>query len=146
MNAQEIEIHTPKPRVIKSEAEDIPLHKLGTSNPILHYGQANFYEDEFGDKGFSKANVRFRVMEDSFFILLRSYVRIDHVSVRIFDTRVYHEFGSNKLIRDFSHLQSTYTSLEAEGFKFGGNCMLNESQSDEIYSLLPVVTRYKDSI
>lgn len=65
-------------------------------------------------------------MQDSFFILLRSYVRIDHVNVRIFDTRVYHEFGTGKLIRDFSHLEATYASLEAEGFKFGGNCLLNE--------------------
>lgn len=66
-------------------------------------------------------------MQNSFFVLLRSYVRIDHVSVRIFDTRVYHEFGSNAILRDFSHMESSYSALELEGFKFGGNCMLNEN-------------------
>ena len=40
---------------------EIPIHMLGVKNPILHYGQVTFYEDEYGDKGYSKANVRYRV-------------------------------------------------------------------------------------
>ena len=70
------------------------------------------FEDELGDKGFSSVNVRFRVMNDCFFILLRSYTRIDHVTVRILDTRLYHEFGTNTIIRDFTHKESTYTELK----------------------------------
>lgn len=140
------EIGQSSPKLTHTNAEDIPLDRLGVNNPILYYGQTTLYEDELGDKGFSKANVRFRVMKDSFFVLLRSYVRIDHVCVRIYDTRIYHEFGTNKLIRDFSHLEATYASLELEGFKFGGNCMLNENQSDEIYPYLPVLSRVKDMI
>lgn len=63
---------------------------LGVENVIKHYGEVLLYEDELGDKGFSKVNVRFRVMEDCYLILLRSYVRVDHVLVRIFDTRIFH--------------------------------------------------------
>lgn len=80
---------------------EIPVDKLGPDNPIRHYGEVLLYEDELGDKGYSKSNVRFRVMDDCFFILLRSYIRVDHVIVRILDTRIYHEFGSNVIIRDF---------------------------------------------
>ena len=81
---------------------------LSSENPILQFGDITFYEDEFADRGYSKANVRYRVMKDCFFILLRSYVRIDAVVVRILDTRVFHAFGSNSIIRDFCHLESSY--------------------------------------
>ncbi len=80
---------------------EIPVSKLGPENPIRHFGEVLLFEDELGDKGYSKANVRFRVMDDCFFILLRSYVRVDHVLVRILDTRIYHEFDTNTIIRDF---------------------------------------------
>lgn len=84
---------------------------LGMDNPIKHYGEVIFFEDELGDKGFSKANVRYRIMENCFFILLRSYTRIDHVLVRILDTRIFHEFGANTIIRDFTHRESTYSQI-----------------------------------
>lgn len=62
---------------------------LGPDNPILHYGEVILFEDEIGDRGYSKVSVRFRVMANCFFILLRSYTRIDKVLVRILDTRVF---------------------------------------------------------
>lgn len=82
------------------------------------------FEDEFGDKGYCRANVRFRVMDDCFFVLMRSYVRIDNVKVRILDTRVYHEFGTDRLIRDFTHLEATFTELKQKGFDFQGKMHL----------------------
>jgi len=47
-------------------------------------------------------------MADCFFVLQRVYVRVDAVLVRILDTRVYHEFGSHKIYRDFCQLEATY--------------------------------------
>lgn len=70
------------------------------------------FEDELGDKGHSHVNVRFRVMNDSFFLLFRSYTRVDHVTVRILDTRLYHEFSTNNIIRDFTHKESSYEELK----------------------------------
>ena len=70
----------------------IPLEMLGQDNPILYYGEVVLFEDELGDKGFSKVNVRFRVMNDCFFVLMRSYTRVDHVLVRILDTRIFCRF------------------------------------------------------
>jgi type 2A phosphatase activator TIP41 len=81
---------------------------LGEDNPIRAYGEVTLYEDEFADRGYSKANARYRVMDNCFFVLIRSYVRIDHVSVRILDTRIFHEFNNDFILRDFSHLESTY--------------------------------------
>lgn len=98
---------------------ELPLEKLGVENQINHYGEIILYEDELSDKGFSKANVRFRIMDDCFFVLLRSYIRVDHVAVRLLDTRIFHEFGSNVLFRDFSYKESTYNELKKKGFNFG---------------------------
>ena len=70
----------------------IPLEMLGQDNPILYYGEVVLFEDELGDKGFSKVNIRFRVMNDCFFVLMRSYTRVDHVLVRILDTRIFCRF------------------------------------------------------
>lgn len=38
------------------------MGQLGPENPILHIGEITLFEDELGDKGYSKVNVRFRVM------------------------------------------------------------------------------------
>lgn len=84
---------------------------LGKDNPILHYGEVTFYEDEYGDRGYTKSNVRYRVQNDCFLVLLRSYVRVDYVCVRILDTRIFHKFGSDKLIRDFTCLEASYSEL-----------------------------------
>lgn len=43
-----------------------------------------------------------RVMPSSFFILLRYFLRIDNVMLRINDTRIYHELGKNYLLREFT--------------------------------------------
>ena len=44
---------------------------------------------------------RFRVMNDCFFGLLRCYLRVYEVMIIIYDTRIYHTFGTNFIIREF---------------------------------------------
>ena len=126
--------------------EDIPLGMLGPENPILHYGEVVLFEDELGDKGYSKGNVRFRIMSDCFFILLRSYTRVDHVLVRIMDTRIFHKFGDDHLIRDFQLKENSYTQLKNKGFKFGSDWSLAPTQSDEIYAHLDTRLKTTDKI
>jgi type 2A phosphatase activator TIP41 len=45
--------------------------------------------------------VRYRVMADCFFVLLRYFLRVDEVLVRLYDTRVFGSFDSNYLLREF---------------------------------------------
>lgn len=100
---------------------------LGQDNPIKHYGEVVLFEDELGDKGYSKANVRFRIMSNCFFLLLRSYIRVDHVLVRILDTRVFHKFGDNYMIRDFQVREASYSELKKKGFKLSSDWSLSPS-------------------
>ena len=129
-----------------ADVPELPLGMLGKDNPILHYGQVIFFEDEFADRGHSKFYVRFRVMKDCFFILQRSYIRIDHVIVRILDTRIFHQFASNFLIREFSQREATYSQLKHAGFAFGSDWLLSDTQSDQIYSYLEEKGSWREQI
>jgi type 2A phosphatase activator TIP41 len=129
---------------------------LGEDNPILHYGEVVLFEDEMADKGFSRVNVRFRVMHDCFFVLLRSYTRVDHVLVRILDTRIFCRLPTTasgeqhqpiEIIRDFQHRESTYSQLKAEkGFPFSSQWTLSPTQSDEIYGDLHLKGEARDRL
>ena len=99
---------------------------LSPENPILHYGEVVLYEDELADRGCSKSYVRFRVMNDCWFILLRSYQRVDKVAVRILDTRLFHRFGSREIIRDFMHREETWNNLrDVKEFNLGSEWLLS---------------------
>lgn len=61
-------------------------------------------------------------MPSSFFILLRYFLRIDSVMLRINDTRIYHEFGKNYLLREFTSreakVQDIRVSIQHDGILF----------------------------
>lgn len=51
-------------------------------------------------------------MPTGFFILLRFFLRVDNVLVRINDTRLYHEFGTSHIIREFTGRESKIEDLK----------------------------------
>lgn len=79
---------------------------------ILFYDDVALFEDELHDNGESILNVRIRVMPHSFFILSRLFVRVDNVLFRIFDVRVYHEFGSGEVIRECTGMEADYDEVK----------------------------------
>ena len=110
---------------------------LSQDNPVLYFDEVTLYEDELADRGCSKSYVRFRVMADCWFILLRSYVRIDKVAVRILDTRIFHKFSEpTKIIRDFTHLEDSWQNLQSKGFNLDYSWLNSPFQSDQIYETL----------
>jgi len=74
---------------------------LGPENPILHFGEVYLFECDLDDCGYSMSKVRFRVMSNCWYVLLRFFLRVDGVQVRIFDTRIFHEFGTDYIHREF---------------------------------------------
>jgi hypothetical protein len=86
---------------VESTEEGIPFERLGRDNPIIHFGEVYLFEDDLGDQGYTCCNLRFRVMKDCLYVLVRYYLRVDEVLVRIFDTRIFHSFDKNYIIREF---------------------------------------------
>jgi len=87
---------------VEETNERIDMDKLKQRDKIMFYHDLTLFEDELHDNGIAVDSVKIRVMPSSFFILLRYFLRIDNVMLRINDTRIYHEFGKNYLLREFT--------------------------------------------
>ena len=85
-------------------------------------------------------------MKDSFFGLLRDYTRIDNVIVRVIDTRIYHSFGENFILRDFQVRECSYKHLKEKGFDVNSEWSLALNQSDLVYKHLDLVFQTRDKI
>ncbi|EGR33576.1 tip41-like family protein, putative [Ichthyophthirius multifiliis] len=98
--------------------DEIPLENLTEKNQIKWANMINLWEDELGDTGYTSSEFRFRVMGDCFFGLLRHYLRVDDVIIRIYDTRYYHDFTWNYILREFQVREDTYKNIKSKGFEF----------------------------
>ena len=126
--------------------EDIPYHKLGPENPIVHSGQIYLFECDLEDSGYTMGQCRFRVMNDSWYVLLRSYIRVDGVRVRILDTRLFHDFSTRCIQREFTHREASYDELRQAGFNLSSEWMLSQTQADEVAPHTPVQLKVNDRI
>lgn len=104
------------------------------------------FEDDLGDQGYTCLNLRFRVMKDCFYVLVRYYLRVDEVLVRIYDTRIFHGYESNYIIREFQHKESTYDELRKKEFKLNSEWSLSKTQSDEVFPHLEVKLKTNEQV
>eukprot|EP01018_Ginkgo_biloba_P006674 Gb_14468 [translate_table: standard] len=115
--------------------ERIDLVALQSKDPILFYDEVVLYEDELADNGVSLLTVKVmiltvleilvicawsneRVMPTCWFLLLRFWLRVDGVLMRVRDTRMYCAFESDPkrmpvVIRERSRREDTFQALTA---------------------------------
>ena len=91
--------------------EKINVEKLKRRSTILFYEEIDLFEDELADHGVAKCSVKIRVMPDCFFVLLRFFLRVDNVYVRFYDTRLYHEFGRDFMVRERGNHEANVADL-----------------------------------
>ncbi|CAL4919205.1 unnamed protein product [Urochloa decumbens] len=99
----------------------IDLVALSAKEPILFYDEVILYEDELADNGISFLTVRVRVMPTGWFLLLRFWLRVDGVLMRLRDTRLHCSFGNNDgakplVLRECCWREATFASLSAKGY------------------------------
>lgn len=58
-------------------------------------------------------------MPSSFFILLRYFLRVDNVMVRINDTRYFHDFQSDYVLREFTNKECGIKEIKLPYTVFG---------------------------
>lgn len=131
---------------IETTDEDIPLGNLTPANPIQWHEHLILWEDELGDNGISTLDFRFRVMKDCFFGLLRHYLRVDDVAIRVTDTRIYHDFSKGYILREFCVKEGKYENISSKGFKFTTDWMTNPSQSFMVAEYLETIFVSKEKI
>ncbi|PIA13948.1 TIP41-domain-containing protein [Coemansia reversa NRRL 1564] len=95
-----------------ASASGIDYQKLMVREEILFYDENVLFEDDLGDNGTSQLSYKVRVMPSGFFILQRFFLRVDGVLFRIFDSRIYHQFGTDSIIREFSTREMSFEDVK----------------------------------
>ena len=86
----------------------IPLELLKRPDPILFFDEVMLYEDEMADNGITMFSCKVRVMPQRLLLLCRFFMRLDGVMLRIRDTRIYVEFGTGEVIREYVAKEEKY--------------------------------------
>lgn len=140
--------------------ERIDMEKLKEREPILWFADVPLYEDELHDHGVSAMSVKMvragvrrmvsgmlgvshcccwccwqRVMPSGFYVLARYWMRLDHVVVRLHETRVHHLFGTGHFLREYTRKEETFENLFALSHS---KSMANYTNIDTFQHLLPV--------
>lgn len=89
----------------------IPLDLLRRPDPILLFDEIVLYEDEMADNGITMYSCKIRVMPDRLLLLCRFFMRLDNVIFRIRDTRVFVEFGTGEIIREYVAREEEYEKV-----------------------------------
>lgn len=72
-----------KGNAVPSGTHRINIARLTARDPILLFDDVTLFEDELHDHGLSSCSVKFRVMPTCFLILLRYWLRVDNVLIRV---------------------------------------------------------------
>ncbi|PSC73022.1 TIP41 isoform X1 [Micractinium conductrix] len=104
----------------EATSEQIDRALLTSRDPILYYDELPLYESELDDHGSSKVLLKVRVMPRCWYVLLRFWLRVDHVMVRLRETRVFCRFdappaAAARLLREVRHHEGTFAALRAAG-------------------------------
>ncbi|KAL5713991.1 TIP41-like protein [Ranunculus cassubicifolius] len=103
----------------EDSTEQIDFAALSPKEPILFYDEVVLYEDELADNGVSLLTAKVRVMPSCWFVLLRFWLRVDGVLMRLRDTRMYCSFGNNAdptVLRESCWREATFQSLASKGY------------------------------
>lgn len=73
------------------------------------------YESELDDNGISLLSCKLRVMPDRMLLLCRLFMRLDKVLVRVRDTRIYVDFNTGKVIRDYTEKEDEFEKVKKVG-------------------------------
>ena len=69
------------------------------------------YEDELADNGIAMLSCKIRVLPARLLLLVRFFMRLDDVVFRIRDTRVFVEFSTGEVIREYTAREETYEEV-----------------------------------
>jgi len=127
------------PRIEMEPQERLDLEKLKQRESILFYDELTLYEDELHDNGVSNLSVKIRVMPSGFFILLRFFLRVDGVLIKLHDTRIYFEVGNPYFLRQYQTREQSFDKLE----HLEGNIL---GDANLVYPHLPVTSEVNEKV
>ena len=85
------------------------------TDPILFYDEGVLYTDDLEDCGEVEVDAKLRVMPSCWFLLLRMFVRVDHVTIRMVESRYFHKFGTSTVALDVAFKACSLSAPGAAG-------------------------------
>ncbi|KAI1128549.1 TIP41-like family-domain-containing protein [Nemania abortiva] len=92
--------------------EPIPIELLKRRDPIRFFDDVMLYESELDDNGISVLSVKLRVHDERMLLLCRLYMRLDNVLCRIRDTRIYVDFKSEVVTREYTAKEASFNDVK----------------------------------
>jgi len=117
----------------------IPLELLKRPDPILFFDELVLYEDELADNGITMLSCKVRVMPARLLLLCRFFMRLDDVLFRIRDTRVYVEFGTCEVTREYLAREEKYEAVKHKLMMQGETGPEAMRDPNRLANLLPIV-------
>ncbi|ESZ89928.1 hypothetical protein SBOR_9690 [Sclerotinia borealis F-4128] len=124
-------------------SDPIPIALLKRQDPILFFEEVVLYESELDDNGISMFSCKLRVMPDRMLLLCRLFMRLDNVLVRIRDTRIYVDFNTSKVIRDYTEKEDAFDTVKQNllySGKLPDDLTIAMRDPNQIAHLIPEVT------
>ncbi|KAK3176946.1 hypothetical protein OEA41_008272 [Lepraria neglecta] len=119
----------------------IPLELLKRPDPILFFDEVMLYEDEMADNGITLYSCKIRVMPQRLLLLCRFFMRLDNVLLRIRDTRIYVEFGTGEVIREYVAKEEKYEVVRQKLASRGQDVPAQLRDPNNLNDLLPIVDK-----
>lgn len=124
----------------------IPLHLLKQPDPILFFDDVMLFEDELADNGITILSVKIRVMPSRLLLLSRFFMRLDGVLVRLRDTRIFVEFKTGEVIREYCAREEKYDTVRDKLKANREDVTSALREPAKLVDLLPIVDRKLDGL
>lgn len=119
----------------------IPIALLRRPDPILFFDEVVLYEDELADNGIAMLSCKIRVMPARLLLLCRFFMRLDDVVFRIRDTRVFIEFASGEVTREYTAREEKFEVVRQRLAATREDVPALMRDPNRLVELLPVVDR-----
>ena len=126
--------------------KQIPLELLKRQDPILFFDDVMLYEDELADNGITMLSCKIRVMPARLLLLCRFFMRLDNVLLRLRDTRVYIDFDTREVIREYVAREEEYEKVRDILASRRHDVAAQLREPNQLVDLLPVVDRSLESV
>jgi type 2A phosphatase activator TIP41 len=125
--------------------ESLPIALLSKPDPILFFSSVDLFEDELADNGMSILTVKVRVMPQRMLVLCRFFLRLDGVIFRIRDTRLYIEFATGQVIREYTAREEPYNDVKARLDSSGDSTSLMRDP-DQLAKICPITETVSETL
>lgn len=97
---------------LQPSTKTIPIELLKRRDPMLFFDEVVLFESELDDNGVSIYSAKVRVHEKRMLLLCRLFMRLDNVLVRIRDTRIYVDFETDDVIREYTAKEASFDQVK----------------------------------